>query len=62
MFLHNLEKRQQHYDEAQKSAKDEKLRRMIASGVEIPPFLKHEVERIRAEDKGGKDSTHRSDN
>ena len=61
MFLHNLEKRQQHYDEAQASAKDDRLRRMIVSGVEIPPFLKHEVERILAEDEGRANSTHRPD-
>ena len=48
MYLHNLDKRQKHYDDAQKPLQDDNLRRMIERGVEIPPFLRDEAERLHS--------------
>ena len=50
------------YNKTNEQIADERLRRLIADGKPLPPFLKDEVERIRAEDEGRKDSTHRPDN
>lgn len=41
---------------------EERLRCLIASGTPLPPFLKDEAERIRAEIERGENSTHRSNN